>query len=195
MWIGLSGIRREAEETERRENRVRGVLVFSTRRVGTELQLSDDRRRRRAIRRWELRARLVRAMKSRAKLAHGKVWIGAVRCYAVERHGRRRSASRRCCRIRDRVRRDSCRHLRSQSDGRPNRAYSPSRPRVPCPERCRCRSSLARNSRRARRRRAHSRNSHTRSLVEGRRCQSQVALEPPAQEPGRRAVLLKQIVF
>ena len=79
---------------------------------------------------------------------------------------------------------------RLQSDGCPIRGYSPSHPRVPCPERFRCRSSLARNSRRARRRRAHSRSSRTRSLAELRRCQSQAVLEPPAQEPCRRAVLL-----
>jgi hypothetical protein len=146
----------------------------------------------------------------RAKRGHGKVRLAMSEehCYARlarslrwdatrsnETRERCRELGRRWCdKTRDQVRRDSSLRPRSQSDGCPSRGCSPIHPRDPFPGRCRCRSSLARNSHKARRHTAHSRSSRTHSLVE-RRCQSLAALEPLAPGPGRQAMLLYRIEF
>ena len=121
----------------------------------------------------------------RAKRGHGKVRlaIGAehysvpqcLRWVAIRSNEKRERClglgRRWSDRTRDQVRRDSFLRPRSQSDGRPSRGCSPIHPMGPFPGRCRCRSSPARNSRRARRHTAHSRSSRTHSLA-ARRCRS-----------------------
>ncbi len=71
--------------------------------------------------------------------------------------------------LRNRRRRDSCRHRRLRSDDRPTRGRSPSLPTGPCPGRCRCRSTPARRSPLANRRRARSRSSRRNKPAECRR--------------------------
>ena len=123
----------------------------------------------RAVRWHEKVLHAMRAGRWFAPLSHGLRWgalhlIGRLRCCGPLHHRRCALPGRRgqsCCDwpLR-RLRRDSCRHRRSRTDARPSRGHSPSRPTGPCPGRCRCRSTLARNSHRASRRRAHSRSSH-----------------------------------
>ena len=109
-------------------------------------------------------------------------------------HRRRELGRRRRDRTYGQARRGSFLRPRSQSDGRPSRGYSPIHPTDPFPGRRRCKSSLARNSRKGRRNTAHSRSSRMHKLV-ARRCQSPAALEPLAQWPARQAVLLYRIEF
>jgi len=180
-----------------------------------QLQVSAVRRRRRVRRYREIgprldvrRCREIRHLELHAKPKHEKLGpaMSAGHCYVQLPYGQRwaarrwngerqrsrepvhrRRLGRRCCdRTRAQVRRGICRRLRSQSDDRPSRGCSPSRPMGPCPGRCRCRSTPVRNNPWGRTGRAHSHSSRTDSSVE-RRCQLQVALELLAPAPNRRA--------
>ena len=67
--------------------------------------------------------------------------------YCGIRHRRRELPRHRYCdRLRGQVRRGSFHRLHNRSGARPSRDYSPSPPRVPCPGRCRYRSSRGRNN-------------------------------------------------
>jgi hypothetical protein len=67
-----------------------------------------------------------------------------------------------------RLRRDSCHHPPRRTGGCPSRAHNPSRPRAPCPGRCRCKSTLARRTLLESRRRAHSHSIRTDTPAECR---------------------------
>jgi len=140
-------------------------------------------------------AKLVRAMLLSAErccaLPAGRRW-DAPR-WIEERHYccvlvRRRRRVQNCCDWPPRRRRrDSSRHHHRRTGGRPSRGRSPNRPTGPCPERCRCRSSPARKTRRARRSMAHSHSSHRNNWAE---CRPQLiaVTELPASTPDRQAV-------
>jgi hypothetical protein len=144
----------------------------------------------------ELSAKLVRAMPW-----HGELQLepSAERCFAPRPHGlrwveRRSNEKLLACfvpgrrwygRKLARVRRDNFLRLHLRTDGRPSRGCNPSRPTGPCPERCRCRSTPARNNHRAHRHTARNRSSRRNKRAE-HQYQLQVAPELLAPIPGRQ---------